>query len=195
MTTHTIWKTELIIEDNFFPRQQHEELINLNVEATGVVKGMDHTWFQAQFPLQYTMINAMAIEYATCIGADFNNLELSNVQFGFTISYKEKHVHSHLYEPHHDLVEQSYVSAIYYIDSSFTETGDWVGGELCIYNNLTYAEYPNNAVNIRPVSNRLILFPGFLVHRVKPYFGDKPRRTIVFGWKVLDQPTDQPTIF
>ena len=60
------------------------------------------------------------------------------------------------------------------------------------YKNLTFAEYPNNAVNILPKQNRLIIFPGFLTHRVKPYFGEKPRTSLVLGWKVKDQPRNNP---
>ena len=38
----------------------------------------------------------------------------------------------------------------------------------------------------------LIIFPGFLTHRVKPYFGEKPRTSLVLGWKVKDQPRNNP---
>ena len=42
--------------------------------------------------------------------------------------------------------------------------------------------------------NRLIIFPGFLTHRVKPYFGQKPRISLVLGWKVNNQPLNNPNI-
>ena len=53
-----------------------------------------------------------------------------------------------------------FISAIYFIDNDYTPD-KWVGGELCIYKNLTFAEYPSNVVNINPVPNRLIMFPVF----------------------------------
>ena len=57
-----------------------------------------------------------------------------------------------------------------------------------------FAEYPNNAINILSKQNRFIIFPGFLTHRVKPYFGEKPRTSIVLGWAVKDAEETTPII-
>jgi hypothetical protein len=137
----------------------------------------------------YEIVNATFINYCAENDIDFNSLNFSNLQKGRLKKYDEKMVYNHLYEPHHDMVERSYITAIYYIDSSFNNV-DWIGGELTIYKNLTFAEYPSNTINVLPKQNRLIIFPGFLVHRVKPYFGEKPRTTLVFGWNV-ETPTDK----
>ena len=135
--------------------------------------------------------NATLINYCLSNNIDYNNLELSNFQKGRLKKYDKSSVTNHLYEPHHDQVEGAFISAIYYIDSDYTPE-KWVGGELSIYKNLTFAEYPNNTINIEPVPNRLIMFPGFLVHRVKPYFGENPRTSLVLGWEVKDQPKTEP---
>ena len=135
--------------------------------------------------------NATLINYCLSNNIDYNNLELSNFQKGRLKKYDKSSVTNHLYEPHHDQVEGAFISAIYYIDSDYTPE-KWVGGELSIYKNLTFAEYPNNTINIEPIPNRLIMFPGFLVHRVKPYFGENPRTSLVLGWQVKDQPKTEP---
>ncbi len=137
----------------------------------------------------YKIVNATFINYCVENNIDFNSLNFGNLQKGCLKKYNEKMVYNHLYEPHHDMVERSYITAIYYIDSSFDNI-NWVGGELTLYKNLTFAEYPSNTINVLPKQNRLIIFPGFLVHRVKPYFGEKPRTTLVFGWNV-ETPTDK----
>jgi Rps23 Pro-64 3,4-dihydroxylase Tpa1-like proline 4-hydroxylase len=190
---YTLWKTNLVVEDNFFHTDSHRKFINYNSEQLNTIQGQDETSFAQQFPIELQLIDALVTTYAIDMGIDPLNLELANVQFGKLTAYTQDHVANHLYEPHHDMVERSIISAIYYIDSDYTETGAWVGGELTIYNELTFASYPNNTVNILPKPNRLIIFPGFLTHRVKPYFGLNPRRTVVMGWKIKDTPADTAT--
>ena len=115
----------------------------------------------------------------------FNNLELNDMQKGCLYKYDSTMVGNHLYEPHHDIGEKGFLTAIYYINSDYTED-NWVGGELTIYKQLTFADYPENSINILPKQNRLIVFPGYMIHRVKPYFGDNPRTSMVIGWAVKD---------
>jgi Rps23 Pro-64 3,4-dihydroxylase Tpa1-like proline 4-hydroxylase len=191
---YTLWKTNLLIEENFFANNIHRQFVEYDSLQSTTVKGMDSEEFAKQFSSELNLIEAVMFNYAIDMGIDPSNVELSNIQFGKLTKYNKDHVGSHLYEPHHDMVEQSIISAIYYIDSDYSDDGAWVGGELCLYNELTFASYPTNSVNILPKSNRLVMFPGFLTHRVKPYFGERPRRTIVFGWKVKNQPCHAPTV-
>jgi len=171
-----------------------KELINQLKEESKIdttIKGQDTFNFtpcQKEFS---KIANATLINYCLSNNIDYNNLELSNFQKGRLKKYDKSSVTNHLYEPHHDQVEGAFISAIYYIDSDYTPD-KWVGGELSIYKNLTFAEYPNNVININPVPNRFIMFPGFLVHRVKPYFGENPRTSLVLGWEVKDQPKTEP---
>jgi len=155
------------------------------------IKGQDTFNFTPCQKEFHKIANATLINYCLSNNIDYNNLELSNFQKGRLKKYDKSSVTNHLYEPHHDQVEGAFISAIYYIESDYTPE-KWVGGELSIYKNLTFAEYPNNTINIEPVPNRLIMFPGFLVHRVKPYFGENPRTSLVLGWEVKDQPKTEP---
>jgi len=155
------------------------------------IKGQDTFNFTPCQKEFHKIANATLINYCLSNNIDYNNLELSNFQKGRLKKYDKSSVTNHLYEPHHDQVEGAFISAIYYIESDYT-LDKWVGGELSIYKNLTFAEYPNNTINIEPVPNRLIMFPGFLVHRVKPYFGENPRTSLVLGWEVKDQPKTEP---
>ena len=155
------------------------------------IKGQDTfnlTYSQNEFG---KIANATLLNYCASNNIDYNNLELSNFQKGRLKKYDKSSVTNHLYEPHHDQVEGAFISAIYYIESDYTPE-KWVGGELSIYKNLSFAEYPYNTININPVPNRFIMFPGFLVHRVKPYFGENPRTSLVLGWQVKDQPKTEP---
>lgn len=171
-----------------------KELINQLKEESKIdttIKGQDTFNFTPCQKEFHKIANATLINYCLSNNIDYNNLELSNFQKGRLKKYDKSSVTNHLYEPHHDQVEGAFISAIYYIESDYT-LDKWVGGELSIYKNLTFAEYPNNTINIEPIPNRLIMFPGFLVHRVKPYFGDNPRTSLVLGWEVKDQPKTEP---
>ena len=171
-----------------------KELINQLKEESKIdttIKGQDTFNFTPCQKEFHKIANATLINYCLSNNIDYNNIELSNFQKGRLKKYDKSSVNNHLYEPHHYQVEGAFISAIYYIESDYTPE-KWVGGELSIYKNLTFAEYPNNTINIEPIPNRLIMFPGFLVHRVKPYFGDNPRTSLVLGWEVKDQPKTEP---
>ena len=171
-----------------------KELINQLKEESKIdttIKGQDTFNFTPCQKEFHKIANATLINYCLSNNIDYNNIELSNFQKGRLKKYDKSSVTNHLYEPHHDQVEGAFISAIYYIESDYTPE-KWVGGELSIYKNLTFAEYPNNTIYIEPIPNRLIMFPGFLVHRVKPYFGDNPRTSLVLGWEVKDQPKTEP---
>ena len=181
-----LWASNIQVIDNFvedytlYNTLKEESLISKTVE--GQSKN-DLTNAQKEI---YSMTSAAVINYCVECQIDYNSLRFANLQKGFLYKYDESMVSNHLYEPHHDIAEQSYVTAIYYIDSSYKEK-EWCGGELTIYKHLTFVDYPENIINILPKPNRLIIFPGFLTHRVKPYFGDKPRSSLVFGWSVKDK--------
>ena len=179
-----LWNSTVTVLDNFvgediLQQLRKEAFIEKTVEGQN-----EHKLTEAQQTI-LNMVTAMVINYCVETGIDYNLLKFSNLQKGCLRKYDESMVTNHLYEPHHDMVEQSYITAIYYINSSYNKD-TWVGGELAIYKQLTFADYPENTINILPKQNRLIIFPGFLVHRVKPYFGDIPRTSLVFGWKVID---------
>ena len=179
--------------DNFLTDR---ELINQLKEESKIdttIKGQDTFNFTPCQKKFWEIANVTIVNYCLSNNIDYNNIELSNFQKGRLKKYDQSSVTNHLYEPHHDKVEGALISAIYYIESDYTPE-KWVGGELSIYKNLTFAEYPNNTINIEPVANRLIVFPGFLVHRVKPYFGTNPRTSLVLGWEVKDQPKTEPII-
>jgi hypothetical protein len=184
----TIEVIDNIIED--------KNLINdLKGESTipSTIKGQDI--FNLTNPQKkfYEIASKLVINYCFQNNINFDNLKLSNFQKGNLQKYDHSKVSNHLYEPHHDMVESSFITAIYYIDSDYNDK-TWTGGELTIYKNLTFAEYPNNAINILSKQNRFIIFPGFLTHRVKPYFGEKPRTSIVLGWSVKDAEEISPIV-
>jgi hypothetical protein len=162
-----------------------------NIDTT--IKNQDIFNFTPSQKTFQLYVKKTVVNYCIQNNIDFENLELSNFQKGYLKKYDVSKVTNHLYEPHHDMVESSYITAIYYLRSDFNNE-KWIGGELTIYKNLTFAEYPNNAINILPKPNRLIIFPGFLVHRVKPYFGESPRTSLVLGYKVKDQPNTKAII-
>ena len=178
-----LWSNDVVIIDDFVG---NEGLINTLKEEsliTKTVQGQNtHGLSDAQLEIK-AMVDSTVLNYCIENNIEYSNLEFGNLQRGCLNKYDETMVSNHLYEPHHDMVEGAYITALYYVDSSWTED-KWVGGELTIYKHLTFADYPENILNILPKPNRLIIFPGFLVHRVKPYFGDKPRTSLVFGWRV-----------
>lgn len=139
------------------------------------------------------MVSNLVFAHCTNNNIDFNNLEFSNFVKSYVYEYNEKSVSNNSYEPHHDMVEGNYITACFYLDSAWDGI-NWCGGELALYRELTFATYPSNVINIEPRPNRLAIFPGFIPHRVKPYFGVKPRTTLVFAWSVIDAFKSVPTI-
>jgi hypothetical protein len=182
----SIWSTNItviddfVLDENLIATLKQESLIPKTVEGQN-----KQSLSLAQMQIK-AMVNTAVINYCIENEIEYSNLEFGNLQRGCLNKYDESMVSNHLYEPHHDMVEGAYVTALYYVDSDWSEDR-WVGGELTLYKQLTFADYPENIINILPKPNRLIIFPGFVTHRVKPYFGDKPRTSLVFGWSV-DEP-------
>jgi Rps23 Pro-64 3,4-dihydroxylase Tpa1-like proline 4-hydroxylase len=165
-----------------------EKLINeLKIESfqEKIVSGENHFNLTPSQKVIYKLAEAAVMHYCFENDINYSNLEFNNFQKGYLKKYDESMVSAHLYEPHHDIAEGGYITALYYIDSDYSED-KWVGGELAIYEKLSFVDYPGNIINVLPKPNRLVIFPGFLVHRVKPYFGEKPRTSIVMGWGVED---------
>lgn len=181
------------IVDNFLEDKKLIDDLKKESKIPTTIQGQDTSNFTKSQEQFLDIVNRVIVNYCHENDVDYNNLKFSNLQKGNLEKYDQSKVSNHLYEPHHDMVESSYLTAIYYISSDYSST-NWVGGELSIYKSLTFAEYPHNTVNILPKQNRLIIFPGFLVHRVKPYFGDNPRTSLVLGWKIKDQPKVLPII-
>lgn len=188
-----LWSTPVTIIDNFVSDQTVLSQLQAESLIESTIEGQDTFNLSAAQKTLLNMVNAILADYCLKNEIDYQNLKLSNLQKGFLYRYDQSSVTQHLYEPHHDMVEQSIISALYYINSDYDGI-NWCGGELCLYRELTFADYPNNTLNILPKPNRLVVFPGFTVHRVKPYFGANPRTSLVFGWSVIDGPQCQPLI-
>ena len=181
-----LWSSNITIIDNFVQDEsliqilKDESLINKTVQGQNK-EGLSSAQIQIK-----QMVSTSVINYCAVNEIEYNLLKFGNLQRGCLTKYDESMVSNHLYEPHHDIAEGAYITALYQVDSAYEE-GKWCGGELTIYKHMSFVDYPENIVNILPKPNRLIIFPGFLTHRVKPYFGDKPRTSLVFGWSV-DEP-------
>lgn len=188
-----LWSTPVHVIDNFvedsvlYSKLKDESLIETTIQGQNT-SGMSF----AQGEL-FKLISMVVMNYCIENNIDYNNLKINDLQKGCLYKYDESKVTNHLYEPHHDIAEGGFITAIFYVDSSYEEN-KWVGGELTLYKHLTFADYPDNTINILPKQNRLIVFPGYTVHRVKPYFGDIPRTSLVFGWSVIDGKNNKPLI-
>lgn len=178
-----LWSSNITVLDDYIQDEQLRESLRQESLITKTVQGQNTDNLSPAQVQIMSIVKASVINYCIETDIDYNSLEFGNLQRGCLHKYDESMVSNHLYEPHHDMVEGAFITALYYVDSSWGE-GTWVGGELTIYKHLTFADYPENILNILPKPNRLIIFPGFLTHRVKPYFGDKPRTSLVFGWSV-----------
>jgi hypothetical protein len=188
---YNIWNTSIEIFDNFIEdnevyEQLKKESFIKETEKIQIIK----TLTSAQEKL-FQLVNVSVINYCEKNNINFNNLFINNIYKGCLYQYDEHQVNTHLYEPHHDMVENSLITVLYYIDSSYTAK-NWCGGELTLYKHLTFGDYPSNCINVLPKQNRLLIFPGFNIHRVKPYFGKKPRTSLLFGYGVKDQPKSVP---
>lgn len=193
---HEFSKDILLIEDNVFDPALITEISNYITEQ---FKGHNDTYLSLdtnEFKLLDKILptlTALLYNYCEAKGVEADRLSLRNFQMASLKAYCKELMNENLYEPHDDIAEKFFVAAIVYIDSEYTDD-NWTGGELSLYKNTTYLDYPNNITNIKPLSNRVVFFPGYYVHRVKPYFGKDPRQTLVFGWEINDQWSSRPLI-
>lgn len=190
---YNLWATNVTVLDNYV---QDENLIQQLKEESLIPKTVEgqnrNTLTEAQQEL-YSLVRMTVVNYCLENDVEYESLTFGNLQRGCLNKYDERMVTNHLYEPHHDIAEGSYITALYYVDSAYQEN-QWCGGELTLYKHTTFVDYPENTINILPKPNRLIIFPGFTLHRVKPYFGNTPRTSLVFGWKVDEPKVCKPLI-
>jgi hypothetical protein len=193
---HEFSRDVLLIEDNVF---DPELLSTISKYITEQFKDYPDTYLTID-PREFQFLdkilptlNALLYNYCEAKGTDADRLLLRNFQMGSLKAYCKELMNENLYEPHDDIGEKYFVAAIVYINSEYTDE-NWIGGELTMYKNTTYLDYPNNITNIKPLRNRVVFFPGYYVHRVKPYFGKDPRQTLVFGWEIDDQWLKRPVI-
>ena len=180
MTTHTLWQSNLLIKDAFLTQYQYEivqHYVRSEYERQQKFPMLEFNHNDVPeelFVWKQLTYNAF-FDYAAAAGLAPEMFEWTNLQSSWISYYNAKYHNEHIMEPHHDLAEAGHVAIVYYVDSELSTESKFVGGELTIYKALTYAEYPEGIVHVRPVPNRLIMFPALLYHRVKPYFGDRPR--------------------
>lgn len=188
-----LWSTNIHVHDDFLTDQSVIDEIRANAEIPNYFVTTEEK--NALNPSLQALIDQAkfaVMNYCIDVGIDINDLKMNNIQRNYMRTYNEDTVNTYLYEPHDDIAEGGFITCLYYIDSDFKEDGPWVGGELCIHNHLTFAYYHKNVVNINPKPNRLVIFPGYKVHRVKPYFGKKPRAAVTIGWTVDKIPKQEP---
>jgi hypothetical protein len=179
------FSNSICIYDEFIENKNLIKKLKAESKIKDTIAGQDIFNFTPAQKEFHDLINPIVLLYCIENNIDIGVIELNNFQKGMLKKYDQSMVTNHLYEPHHDIAEGGYITALYYVDSDYSEE-KWVGGELAIYEKLSFVDYPGNTINILPKPNRLILFPGFYVHRVKPYFGKNPRTSIVMGWGVKD---------
>lgn len=187
-----LWPVPITVVDDFVSDQRLLEELKLETKVVDSVAGLNATiqnldenrLTEAQEKIA-SLVASMVVNYCTENSIDYNNLKFSNFVKSYVYSYGEDSVNNNSYEPHHDMVEQNFLTVCFYLDSAW-DGQTWCGGELTIYREMTFATYPANIVNILPKPNRLVIFPGFVDHRVKPYFGSTPRIALVFAWSVID---------
>jgi len=191
--TFNLWTTQIQVIDNFVTDSLLYENLKFESSIAKTIEGQDINNMTPSQSELFKSISLVVRMYCLENNINYNNLKNNDLQKGYLHKYDQSMVGNHLYEPHHDIAEGGYITAIYYIDSSYRDD-HWVGGELTLYKHLTFADYPDNAINILPKQNRLIVFPGFTTNRIKPYFGDIPRTSLVFGWSVIDGESKKPLI-
>lgn len=184
MTILQLWPTSVLIKESLLPNNEHLKLREFIMkefirQGTFPLINFDHKRLPEELNIFNTFMNAAFHEYCLESGMDVEQFVLGNFQVHSVPKYNKKMSHEHIMEPHHDLGEGAYTAVVFYIDFDETETEEhFVGGELTLYKELSSMEYPDGIIHIQPKENKLAMFPARIVHRVKPYFGDKPRITI-----------------
>lgn len=180
MTVHTLWQTNLLVLDNFLPKEYFHSvrdyvLAEYARQKKYPVLALEHKSVMLELAAWKHITDGAFVEYAERAGLEWEMFDWTNLQALWIDKYNEQYHNEHVMEPHNDLAEGGHVAIVYYLQSEVSTPEKFVGGELAIYKALTYAEYPEGIVHIAPIPNRLIMFPALLYHRIKPYFGDTPR--------------------
>lgn len=190
-----LWSTNIHIYDDFLSDQAVIDELRANAEIKDYfVTTEDQSALKPALKTLVDNVTMAVVNYCAETGIDYNDLIFNNIQRNYMRTYNQETVNTYLYEPHDDIAEGGFISCLYYINSDYKEDGPWVGGELCIHNHLTFAYYHKNVININPKPNRLVIFPGYKTHRVKPYFGTVPRSAVTMGWSVDRIPKTEPII-
>ena len=182
MPIHTLWPTNILIENDFLPAAEHLAVKKYLFEQYATRKQDPLLEFSLDNPPpELKVFTAMMLghmtEYIIADGNDPGMFELNNFHTHSIGRYNERLANEHIMEPHHDLAEAGYYAILYYVNVE-ERKDEYVGGTLAIYKNTTSVEYPNGILHITPKENRFVMFPAHLVHRIKPYFSDNPRMTI-----------------
>ena len=112
------------ILDNFLLDKILIDQLKKESDIVNTIQGQDNFNLTSSQQLFLLSAKKIVVNYCYQNNIDFNNLEMSNFQKGNLHKYEQTKVSNHLYEPHNDMVEGSFVTAIYYIDSDYNEETD-----------------------------------------------------------------------
>lgn len=183
MSFHSLWPTHIQIEDNFLPETEFLKLKSFMFSEFKKQNKFPLINFdQERLPQEVQIFNRSLFSvfelYCQQAKENSNQFSLGNFQVHQVTKYNEALSHEHIMHTHHDQAEGGYFAITYYLNVADLANGEYLGGELAIYKNATSADYPDGIVYIKPKENRLVIFPAFLNHVVRPYFSDNPRMTI-----------------
>jgi hypothetical protein len=186
----------VLIEDNVFDKETIDNLDNWMRMSFHNYNDTYKTITRDEFPYYdhvWPMVQNQMYHYCAGREIDAERVNLCNFQLASLPPYDESMANENFYEPHDDIAERYWAVTIVYCTSEYTDD-NWVGGELAIYKNTTYLNYPQNIINIKPYRNRMVMFPGYYMHRIKPYFGKLPRQSLVYGWEIDDKWKVKPIV-
>lgn len=184
MTIHTLWPTFVLAEENFLPDHEYVKIRDyisseFKRQKTFPLINFDHVNIPQELRFFVTCMNTAFYNYCVEAKLPLEEFDLSNIQAHSIPKYNRQMSHEHIMEPHHDIGEGAYLAVVYYVEFDETESEEhFVGGELAIYRELSSMDYPDGIIHVKPRENKLAMFPARLVHRLKPYFGNKNRVTI-----------------
>tara|TARA_B110001454_G_scaffold16145_2_gene14640 strand:+ start:52372 stop:52983 length:612 start_codon:yes stop_codon:yes gene_type:complete len=183
MAFHTLWPTHIQIEDNVLPDIEFAKLKNFMFEEFKRQKkfpmiNFDHDRLPTEVDLFRRFLLSAFTNYCQNAGEDSSQFEIIHFQVHQVLHYGETMADEYITHTHHDQAEGGYFAITFYLNIDEPKDDRYLGGELAVYKNSTATDYPNGIVYVKPKENRLAIFPAFLSHVVRPYFGDQPRMTI-----------------
>lgn len=183
MSFYSLWPTNIQIEDNFLPDSEFLKIKEfMYAEFKRQKKFPLINFDQDRLPPEVEVFKRclLSVFEIYCQNGNENSSQFSlgNFQVHQVTKYNEALSHEHIMHTHHDQAEGGYYAITYYLNVADPSDVEYLGGELAIYKNATSADYPDGIVYVKPKENRLVIFPAFLNHVVRPYFSDNPRMTI-----------------
>jgi len=158
-----------------------DKIVNVHVAVDGELDKIP-----SDLKLLYYALYVKFSQYVFECGNPLEEYFLHRIAMNKTRAFVPGRDEGVIYELHADDSVND-ITCVYYaqIDTVHANGGS-AGGDLRIYNRAvldTTDDTREAYVTCKPVDNKAVMFPGSLIHEVRPYFGERPRVSLNYKFR------------